>query len=271
MDRLFFLVPLRKEALLHLTIFVLLSCLLLILPRNLKSDLSAVIFKFSYGPFYAFNNHIKELKGVQEENRKLQEKVIELALRNAWLNEERLENERLRKLLEFRSELEHKVIPAEVLASEPNRRQFSVLIDKGSGDGVKRNMPVMNVYGLVGKTVEVSSHSSVVQLMLDPNFRASAQDQKTRVFGIIKSGSGSNLKLDNVSLREDIRVGDRVITSGLGGIFPPGIKIGVVTVVENEEAPSEESRFFGIFKSIAVTPYVDFSSLEELFVLDVKR
>ena len=271
MDRLFFPVPIRKETLFHLTIFVLLSFLLLILPGNFKSDISAFIFKFTYGPFYSLRNQIKELEGVREENRKLQDKVIELSLRNSWLSEEHLENQRLRNLLEFRSELEHKVIPAEVLATEPNRRQFSVLIDKGSADGVGRNMPVVNVYGLVGKVVEVSSHSSVVQLMIDPNFRASAQDQKTRVFGIIKARASSSLRLDNVSLREDIKVGDRVITSGLGGIFPPGIKIGVVTGVESEKTPAKEDRYFGIFKTIEVTPYADFSSLEELFVLDVKR
>jgi len=271
MDKLFFLANIRRETFLYLTIFVLLSLLLLILPQNFKSDLSAFIFKLTYGPFYAFNNYVKELEGVRNENRKLHQQVIELSLRNSWLAEEHLENERLRKLLEFRSELEYKVIPAEVLAEEPNRRRFSVLINKGSSDGVGRNMPVVNVYGLVGKVVEASFSTAVVQLMLDPNFRASAQDQKTRVCGITKPRADSHLRLDNVPLREDVKMGDRIITSGLGGIFPAGIKIGVVTAVENEENPSKEDRYFGIFKSIEVTPYVDFSSLEELFVLDVRR
>ena len=278
MDKFFFLANIRRETFLHLTIFVILSLLLLILPQNVKSDLSAFIFKLTYGPFYAFNNYVKELEGVRNENTELHQKVVELSLRNSWLNEERLENERLRKLLEFRSEMEYKVIPAEVLAEEPNRRRFSVLIDKGSGDGVKRNMPVVNIYGLVGKVVEASFSTAVVQLMLDPDFRASAQDQKTRVCGIIKPRSDSHLRLDNVPLREEVRNGDRIITSGLGGIFPPGIRIGVVTAVESEDTssngmnrmvPTKEDRYFGIFKSIQVTPYVDFSSLEELFVLDV--
>jgi rod shape-determining protein MreC len=107
--------------------------------------------------------------------------------------------------------------------------------------------------------------------MLDPNFRASAQDQTTRVFGIIKPWSGSSLQLDNVPLREEIRVGDRIITSGLGGIFPPGIMIGVVTAVESEEEQSKINRSYGIFKTIEVAPYVDFNHLEELFVIAVKR
>jgi len=251
--------------------FVLLSFVLLVLPQQVRSDISAFIRSFTYGPFYAFSNHIKELEGVRDDNRRLHQKVMELSLRNFWLNEEHLENQRLRELLRFRSELTHKVIPADVVAVDPNRRYFSVWINKGSREGVKRNMPVVNMHGLVGKVVDVSAHSSVVQLMIDPSFRASALDQRSRVFGIIKPGSGFTLRLDNVPLQEDAMVGDQVISSGLGGIFPPGIKIGVVISVENSETFSKEDRSFGIFKMIQVKPSVDFSSLEELFVLEVAR
>ena len=250
---------------------ILLSLLLLILPQNIKSDLSALIFRFTYGPFYAFSNQIKELEGVREENKRLHQKVMELSLRNLWLNEEHLENLRLRELLDFKSQIEHKVIPADVVARDPNRRYFSVLIDKGSKEGIKRNMPVVNMHGLVGKIVDVSPHSSVVQLMSDPRFRASALDKRSRVFGIVKPGVGSALRLDNVPLPEDVKVGDQVISSGLGGIFPPGIMIGVVTGVESSETFSEQDRSFGIFKMIQVKPSVDFSSLEEVFVLEVVR
>jgi len=263
------LIHIRRETFLYLTTFVLASLLLLILPGEFKADISAFIFRFTYGPFYAFSNHIKELEGVREENKRLHQEVMELSLRNFWLNEEHLENLRLRRLLGFKSQLEHKVIPTHVVAKDPNRRCFSVLINKGSQEGVKRNMPVVNMHGLVGKIVDVSTHCSVVQLMIDPSFRASALDQRSRVFGIIKPGSGFALRLDNVPLSEDVKVGDYVISSGLGGIFPSGIKIGVVTSVESEKIFSKEDRSFGIFKMILVKPLVDFSSLEELFVLDV--
>ncbi len=271
MERHSFLIHIKRETFLHLAIFVLLSFSLLILPQKVKSDISAFIFRFTYGPFYAFSNHIRMLEGVREENEKLHQKVMELSLRNFWLNEEHLENQRLRELLRFRSELTYQVIPADLVAAEPNRRYFSVLINKGSQEGVKRNMPVVNMHGLVGKVVEVSPRSSVVQLMIDPSFRASALDQRSRVYGIIKPGSGFTLRLDNVPLTEDVRVGDAVISSGLGGIFPPGIQIGVVTAVESEETYSKEDLSFGIFKMIQVKPSVDFSRLEELFVLEVVR
>jgi rod shape-determining protein MreC len=270
MDKLLFLIHIRKETFLHLITFVFISLLLLLLPREIKSEISAFIFKFTYSPFFALTNNIKDLEGVREENQKLHQKVMELSLRNYWLNEEHLENQRLRELLGFKSQLEQKVVPTDVVAAEPNRRQFSVLINKGYQEGIKRNMPVVNMHGLVGKIVDVSSHSSVVQLMLDPSFRASALDQRSRVLGIIKSKAGFALRLDNVPLPEDVKVGDQIISSGLGGIFPPGIKIGLVTSVESEETFSKEDYSFGIFKIIQIDPSVDFSSLEELFVLVVE-
>jgi len=271
MDKLTSLIHIRRDTFLNLITFVLLSILLLCLPLDFKSDLSAFIFKFTYGPFYSLRNYFKELEGVRDDNKRLREKVVELTLRNSWLKEEHLENQRLRELLEFRPNIEHGVIPAEILSGEPNRRYFSILIDKGTGDGVRRNMPVVNLQGLVGKVVDASFSSAVVQLMLDPNFRASAQDQTTRVFGIIKPWSGSSLQLDNVPLQEEIQVGDRIITSGLGGIFPPDIMIGVVTAVESEEEQSKISRSYGIFKTIEVAPYVDFNRLEELFVISIRK
>lgn len=262
---------LKRETPLNLIVFVFLSVSLIIIPQDFKTDFSASIFKLTYGPFYSFRNYVKELEGVRNENRKLQEKIVELSLRNSWLKEEHLENQRLRELMEFRQNLDYRVIPAEVLATEPNRRYYSIMIDKGSGNGVRRNMPVVNLNGLVGKVVEVTTSGAVVQLMIDPNFRASAQDEKTRVLGIIKLWSGSKLRLDNVPLQEEVNAGDRIITSGLGGIFPSGIKIGVITAVEGVQDSSKLDRSFGIFKMIEVTPYADFNSLEELFVLDVKR
>jgi rod shape-determining protein MreC len=271
MEKFSFLIRARKETLLHLSTFVLLSLVLLILPRSIKSDISAFVHRFTYGPFDALDNHVKELEGVREENKRLHLRVMELSLKNFWLNEERLENRRLRELLDFRSELKYKVIPADLVAAEPNRRHFSVLINKGSEEGIKRNMPVVNMHGLVGKTVDVSPHTSVVQLIIEPSFRVSALDQRSRVYGIIRPGSGFTLRLGNVPLTEDVEVGDGIISSGLGGIFPPGIRIGRVTAVESQESLSKENFSFGIFKRINVRPSVDLSSLEEVFVLEVEK
>jgi rod shape-determining protein MreC len=262
----------KNRNLVYLATCVLLSLLLLVLPGGMKSDFSAFIFRFTYSPFYALSQKIKELQGVYQENKKLQQKVMELTLENSRFKEEHLENARLRALLEFRSELEYHVIPAEVVATEPNRPlgKGSVMINKGREAGIKRNMPILNPYGLVGRIEEVFPCQSRVQLMLDPNFRVSALDQRSRVFGIIKPlpGPGSLLKLDNVPLGEDVEIGDQVISAGLGGIFPRGIKIGVVLNV-GEAIPDQTTQYSGVFKKIEVVPSVNFNSLEELFVLSI--
>ncbi|MCJ7577593.1 MAG: rod shape-determining protein MreC [candidate division Zixibacteria bacterium] len=275
MNKISFVVT-KNPNLLYLTTCVLLSLLLLALPGEVKSDFSAFIFRFTYAPFYALSHQIKQLQGVYQENKKLQQKVMELTLENSELKEEHLENSRLRALLEFRSELEYQVIPAEVVAAEPNRPlgRGSILINKGKEEGIKRNMPVLNLYGLVGKIEEVYPHRSTVQLMLDPDFRVSALDQRSRVFGIIKPhpGPGLLLNLDNVPLGEDVQIGDEVISAGLGGIFPAGLKIGIISNV-GEGSLSKTTGYSGVFQEIEVIPSVYFNSLEELFALniDVKR
>lgn len=264
----------KNRNLLYLTTCILLSLVLLVLPVKVKSDLSALILGFTYAPFYALSHQIKQLKGVYQENRKLHQMVMELTLENSELKEQHLENSRLRALLEFRSELKYRVIPAEVVAAEPNRPQGtgSVIINQGKDKGIKRDMPVVNLHGLVGKIQEVFSNRSTVQLMLDPSFRVSALDQRSRVFGIIKphSGPGWTLKLDNVPSGEDVRTGDQVVSAGLGGIFPPGIIVGVVSAVD-EPRLGKTSPYSGVFKDIKVRPSVDFSSLEELFILNLDQ
>lgn len=275
MNKISFVVT-KNPNLLYLTTCVLLSLLLLALPGEVKSNFSALIFRFTYAPFYALSHQIKQLQGVYQENKKLQQKVIKLTLENSELKEEHLENSRLRALLEFRSELEYQVIPAEVVAAEPNRPlgRGSVLVNKGKKEGIKRNMPVLNLYGLVGKIEEVFSHRSTVQLMLDPDFRVSALDQRSRVFGIIKPypGQGMLLNLDNVPLGEDVQIGDEVISAGWGGIFPAGLKIGIISNI-GEGSLSKTTGYSGVFQEIQVIPSVYFNSLEELFALniDVKR
>lgn len=237
------------------------SFLLLILPQKQKLFISESILKYSYSPFFKFGQKLKQLSQVYEENKRLQTENVGLFLESLRLKEEGLENRRLRALLGFKSQVDCRVIPAEVVALEPNRKSNSILISVGQEDGVKKHLPVINMQGLVGKVIEVYPKNCLVELLLDPHCRVAALVQRSRIHGIIKQQKGTNLSLENVPSDADVRYGDEVFSSGLGGVFPPALRIG--TVVKAEDRKSS------IFKPILVQPSADFNSLEELFVIEV--
>lgn len=240
-------------------ILLFLSLLLLVLPVKIKKNLSEIAFSFSYGPFYSLANRAEDLYKVHQQNRVLSEKVMRLTLENARLQEERLENERLKEMLGFKSASDFKLLPTRVVLTEPERLITTILINSGEKDGVRKGMPVVNIDGLVGRVSEVLVGSSVVQLLYHPQCRVAALDQRSRVQGIVRSKGGIILDLENVPLEEDVKPGDEIYTSGLGGIFPAEIKIGKVITVDQKRNAT--------FKTIKLKPAVDFFRLEELFLV----
>jgi len=238
---------------------LILSLLIFILPVRTKKGFTEIALSFSYGPFYSLANRIEELHQVNQKNRVLGELVMKLSLKNYQLEEERIENMRLKELLQFKQKSSFELIPTKVISIEPGRFPISLLINLGEKDGLKKGMPVININGLVGKISEVLVGSSVVQLLFHPNCRVSALDKRSRVQGIVKSKGGIILDLGNVPLEEDIKTGDEIFTSGLGGIFPPNLRIGrVISVRQNSDSA---------FKTIKLKPAVNFFQLEELFII----
>ncbi len=255
---------LRDNRIQGLLPYLVLSFFLLALPNSYKSQISGLIFTFLYSPFYQLNSKLNELYQVSQKNKRLEEALMKLELENLKAKEESLENLRLRELLGFKSKSEYRVIPAEVVALEPNRKSYTVMLDIGRKDGVEKNLPVINMKGLVGKVTMVEEGSCGVVLLLHPNCRVAVLDRRSRVHGILRGSQGNLLKLVNVPLDEDVKMGDKIISSGLGGVFPAGLKIGEVKKVER----GKEGE---LFKSILVKSGVDFNQLEELFVLKFKK
>lgn len=202
-----------------------------------------------------------DIAGLRYENQVLREQNLRLSLELMKLREARLENGRLRNLLRFRSEAEEvgSYLAAKVIARDPDRISNTILIDVGRGDGVEKRMPVVTADGLVGRVLEAQQWTSVVLLLLDRNCRVSAIVQREgRVQGIVHCENGT-LYLKNVTMSTEIDVGDAVVSSGLGGIFPKGLLAGRVASVDQEDR--------GLFKEVILTPGVNFLNLEEVFVL----
>ena len=186
-----------------------------------------------------------------EQNRQLQNELDGFA-------EVKLANERLRKLLDFKEEVQLPTLPAQVISEDASSWFRTVVIDKGYDDGIAEGMPVVVAEGVVGRTIRVAAHHSTVLLITDASSAVASLIQDNRTRGICR-GEGTQLTLDFALRLAEIEVGDRIVTSGTGGVFPKGLVIGTVSHISKGE--------YGLFQAVSVKPSVDFSRLEEVLVL----
>ncbi|HID95827.1 MAG TPA: rod shape-determining protein MreC [Candidatus Latescibacteria bacterium] len=237
-----------------------LSLLMMALKEDRKAEVvRSTTIAILRGGQWAFS-WVTKISDLRQENRFLRERNAELSFEVQRLRSIKFENLRLRKLLGFKEQCEFSLLPAEVIAHGTERIVNSILIGVGSEDGVRKDMPVLTAEGLVGRVFRVFPTTAVVQLLTDRNCRVSATVlNEKRIIGIIEWRGGAVLELKNVPVRSDIKVGDVVVSSGLGGIFPRGLKIGSVTKVGGEE--------LGLFREVEVRPSARFSELEEVFVV----
>lgn len=190
---------------------------------------------------------------------RLRRRVTELMLENSQLRQAGLQNERLRSMLGFKQHTPFQMVSARVIAINRDKFIRSVVLDAGATRGIRKNMPVVLPEGLCGKIIRADSTSAVAQLLVDHNFRVPAKVERTRVDGIVSYEEGDDCILKNVPKNADVRVGDVVVSSGYSKIFPAQLRIGVVVGVEENNQ--------SLFKSIRVALAVDFSRLEEVFII----
>lgn len=156
-------------------------------------------------------------------------------------------------------------VPAEVVGVAATPLDRSLTVNRGRLHGIRPNAPVMSAGGLVGRLAAVAATASQVELLLAPTAGAAALTAESRVRGIVRAArfSGTDepeiLRLDYVSVGQNVVVGESVITSGLDGMYPKGLPIGRVVRVR---------RGSGMLLDIAVAPDADFDSLERVFLLD---
>ncbi len=199
------------------------------------------------------------LVSVAEENKKFKTQLAHAFKKNNRCNELELSNDRFRKLLNFRQTIVGQVVAAEVIGSDPTVWIKTIIIDKGSKDGVEKLLPVVAPEGIVGQITEVSFNASKVLLIIDQNSAVDGLIQRTRARGIVKGKSYGECLFKYVLRKHDVNVNDVVVSTGLDGVFPKGLSIGYVSGIVK--------RVSGIFQEMTVTPYVDFERLEEVLVL----
>lgn len=198
------------------------------------------------------------LVNTNRENKDLKNRVDTLRVQCMALEELKTENRRYKAMLEFKNERRDLyLIPASLLSHDITLVFKTATIDKGLNRGFRMDMPVLSPEGVVGKVIAVAPHTSQILLITDPNSAIPAVIESSRVRGIIKGRGGNLLSLEYVRRTEDIKVGESVVTSGLLGTFPQGLKIGYVHEVKRDVNK--------IFADIVVKPYVEMNKIEGLF------
>ena len=221
---------------------------------------------------YNINSRVKEtvdfflnFSEVKLENEQLKQKNAELA--NELIEYESLKDEveRLREDLNFtESRSNYNYVGVNIIGYSGSSLSDGYIIDKGSNDGIAKNMVVVSYKGLVGKVTKVSSNFAVVQSILNENIAVAVMDQQTRdATGVLQGLSDkkdTNMTVVyNLPIDSDVKEGDIIITSGLGKIYPKEIPVGTVVSVQEDNVK--------VMKSAVVEPFVNFNKLEELFVV----
>ncbi len=203
--------------------------------------------------------HYFNLVKVKYENERLRRELRAARRTNHNAREMALENKRLRGLLGLKEKSACKFLAAEVVARDPSRWYRTIVINKGTSDGVSRDDPVLTEMGIVGHVWHTSAGHSTVILIIDRNSAADAMIQRNRTRGIAR-GTGSGRCRFEYSLRKkEVKINDVVISSGFDGIYPRGFRIGYVSKVVR--------RNTGLFQNVEITPFVNFRTLEEVMVL----
>lgn len=258
LQRLYNFLLLFKEYVLLSTLIVL-SLILLALNDNVQIKHLRALMTIGVGYVQEQLSFIPTYLNLKSENELLRRMNIDLADQANQLREAKLENLRLRRLLEFKETSKYSLIPAKVVGKNLTLMRNTLTVNMGEADDVNQHMPAVSDAGLVGVVEGTSQHYAIIRLLLNTDFRASAKVQRTRVDGIM-AWDGTQLTLKNVAKTQDIIVGDVVITSEYSSTYPPGIRIGIVNTVREQAGT--------LFKRVYVTPAADFTRLEEVFILN---
>ena len=198
------------------------------------------------------------LQQIRRENADLRDEVSKLRV---GLQQERALAEQtrtLQQLLDLRSSTSLATTAAGVIAGGASPEFRTITIDKGTGDGIDSDMAVISPAGVVGRIVLPTARAAKVQLLIDRDAAAGALVERSRAQGVLVGTGTDRLRLDHIAATVDIKIGDRVVTSGIEGIYPKGFAIGQIESFE---------RRAGEFSSVMVRPAVEFANLEAVLVV----
>jgi len=223
-----------------------------------RRDIARALTISIFYPFEYTVSQTTRIRNIFAENRRLREQVTALSIEMAGYREQAAENRRLRKMLDLRDSTSFELVPSRVIARDLSYNFRSVVVNAGSGRGIRKYMPVMNTDGVVGKVVLALPNISLVQLLRDPSNRTGVMVRRSRALGVLETEEGDYFFI-RFPPHEDIAEGDTVLTSGLGGVYPRGLLVGTIAGMEDDADP--------LFRKGWIKTAADFHHLEELFII----
>jgi rod shape-determining protein MreC len=205
---------------------------------------------------------VQQARQLREQNVAYREEIDRLQAEMVGLRELELENQDLRNLLGLRQQAPPgEMIAVRVVARDPLPFAQVLVIDGGSEQGVREDLPVLTWRGLVGRVIEVQPTSARVLLVTDANSSISGriQNPDSRATGVIRGRNDQWLLMQYLPQQEQVQTGDLVLTSGLGGVFPAGLPIGKIAQVRRRDQD--------LFQEALVEPVAPLAHLERLYVL----
>ncbi|HXG57623.1 MAG TPA: rod shape-determining protein MreC [Thermoanaerobaculia bacterium] len=196
------------------------------------------------------------------ENLQLRRKVAALTTENLKLRQTESDLRRLRGLLGYAEQSTLETSMAQTVMLDTAGRFKSMILDRGSDDGIEVNDAIVNASGLIGRVVLTTRDMAKVQLITDTNCAVGTLIERTRRQGVVRGDGAQGLQMFDVPSLADVLPGDVVLTAGIDGIYPKGIPVGTITRAD---------RGADLFKRITVRPAVDFGSVEEVIVIHTRK
>ena len=216
---------------------------------------------FYYGKKWVVSSYDSyiDLKNSKEESLALQNENMQLKAQLNILSATRIENERLRKLLDFKDKSQFNLLSCEIIQSDPSFLYKNVRINRGKNDGVQYGMGVLTTEGVIGVVIRVFNNFSDVLLLTDPNSNMDVIVARNRRRGILQGGLSYAMQFKYFERGNNLLIGDEIVTSGLTGAFPSGIPVGKVTNIHSSQD--------NVTQQVEVEPAVDFTDFKEALVL----
>ncbi len=218
-----------------------------------------MVFANSTGGVKDFFSNLGNIGNLQKENKELRSQINSLESENARMTVNEKENEALKRELGFKNDSGFSTIPAEISFFDPTNIRDTIVINKGSNDGVRTNMVATSEGFLIGKVTDVYTTTSKILLITDPLSTLPGMMTTIDATGLVQGQIGNGLQMTQIPQETDLKKGEVIVTSGLGGEYPKGLMIGKVESITKKNN--------SIFQSASLRTFVNFKALERIQII----